>query len=368
MQELVSSRRTLAFNLYCITGAVLGIAAIFTPWISTSAGFFEESRNLDELIRDVIFPPHIEYLVGAFSFVLGSLIAFYTPLGGSVQSAGLLIFLLAESDRQEAFRDSANPFYHGSLSFGFFLGCASAVIVLSSVYYSLLTSGWSRESSWKDKMRTFLRTRTFHIRPDTTLQDPSPAPARMVAQYKRPLSAIALMLVVALLFVAGVNYPYGPQPPLREVDGGVVMTRGSGLWDYLTISVNDSIQSVTWSATSPDLHNGTWVTHTYEPLNLGGMNITLAVIDFQGNGRKDVGDAVVLTASPGSFLEDRMYRVALTQEPFNWMRPHITYEVSFTYHDGKLKSWVSIEPPDITIIMAQSSPELVGLTHASAMR
>lgn len=352
--EMASSNRALVFNLYCIAGALIGIAAIFTPWITTSAGLFEDSNNQDEMIRDGVTHSHyLDYLLGGFLFVVGCLIAFYTPLGGSIQSVGLVLFLHAELDRQEAFRDSTQSIYHGSVGFGFFLGCVSAVIVLSSIRYSYLMRQQSREISWSDKTRVLLRTRTFHVRADTTLQDHSSGQVRLVNQYKRPLAAICLMFVIAILIVAGVNYPYGPDPPLQKVDGGVLWVRDwvytSLAWTF-NLTVYDSSQSTTWLITSEDLGNETWVVHSWAPLGLGDMNVTLSIIDFQGNMRMDLGDAVVLTADYGGFHENQTYRIALTWGHGSFSVPRQTVEASFTIHGGELDSWISIEPPSEPLI------------------
>jgi hypothetical protein len=117
-------------NVLCLVGATLAVLSLFLPWAlmqddlsgdKTEVGAFE----FDETFMGIhLFPDNFRYSVTLF--VIGTAIAFFSPLGGILQLIGGIGFTLTSATSQ---------FEHSELIF--WLGPAVAIIASVMVLSSL---------------------------------------------------------------------------------------------------------------------------------------------------------------------------------------------------------------------------------------
>lgn len=91
----------LRFNILCVAAAVVGLAGMLLPWVTTTFNMsdFESNLFVDDYAASLGQVPHesgllIGIALGAFTVVAGTALTFTTPLGGIVQSAGLAMTLV----------------------------------------------------------------------------------------------------------------------------------------------------------------------------------------------------------------------------------------------------------------------------------
>ncbi|MBN1677885.1 MAG: hypothetical protein JW880_05035 [Candidatus Thermoplasmatota archaeon] len=100
-------------------GAVIGLAAIFSTWVKIGYLFWGTELNLIDVLN------HAEdslLVAGCWLFLAGTLIAFLSPEGGTLQLAGVVLFtswFVGETDKMPS---GAGPY----------MGLASAVLVMAS--------------------------------------------------------------------------------------------------------------------------------------------------------------------------------------------------------------------------------------------
>lgn len=102
MRKITAPFKVFSPNLQCLFGAALGMAALFLPWLLLDPGFaypraigigytpvFEGSAmNLFQVVA--LIPGSVKLFCALFA--AGAALSFFTPLGGILQSVGLVAF------------------------------------------------------------------------------------------------------------------------------------------------------------------------------------------------------------------------------------------------------------------------------------
>jgi len=111
-------------NVLCLVGALLAVAAIFSTWITLGFMFWTKEMNLIDVFNQV--ESSSDFWLPAVLFLVGTIVAFVSPLGGVMQVIGVPLFI-------SAFGSNAD----GKLPSGIgpYLGFAAAIIVLASLAY-----------------------------------------------------------------------------------------------------------------------------------------------------------------------------------------------------------------------------------------
>jgi len=125
-------------NLLCVVGACIGVAAVFLTWIHEPPSMLGP--------RSIHYEPTIVYMVvtqylyygAATMFLLGTVAAFASPVGGIPQLASLMLFAqgIVESG-DDPWLDGIDP--QQRLRIGMYLGMASCFLVLSGLLSPLGT-------------------------------------------------------------------------------------------------------------------------------------------------------------------------------------------------------------------------------------
>ena len=342
---------TPTINILCIVGALIGLAAIFSPWAWYEGGFVQISHNLDEQLVHMV-PDALDHwlFIGGAAFCIGVLIAFVTSFGGLVQLFGLVLFFYDSVGWFETLHDWK---LDAGLGVGFFVGIASCAIVCLSIVRPL-GIGYSKSGIRSTAERFYVMN---HNRGSPSSGS---APGRVIGlSFLRLLllngewAAVLLSaILVGAAFVGGMNYSHGKSAPLDEVEGGVAWKIADGQLVRggtrpFAVTVNDSIHSVSWSMDySAHNESSSWTAYTLGSRLLGDMNLTLTFVNWDGNGSAGFGDAFFVVASgPDTFAEDRLYRMTYSaMSPFVWPFVWGYTEISFKFHDGELHSWISKDP------------------------
>lgn len=131
-------------NPQCTVGALFGILSFSLTWIQMSVPswylhfhYYDPNYNLFEVI--LVSPPEMSFY--CLLFLIGSIVAIITPLGGIAQSCGLLGFILSLRYFATGYEWSAwSRLYEYSYSLdapnlgaGYFLAVTSCVLVITSV-------------------------------------------------------------------------------------------------------------------------------------------------------------------------------------------------------------------------------------------
>jgi len=125
-------------NLLCVVGACIGVAALFLTWI------YEPPSMPGP--RSIHYEPTIVYMVvtqylyygAATMFLLGTVAAFASPIGGIPQLASLMLFAqgIVESG-DDPWLDGIDP--QQQLRLGMWFGMASCFLILASLFIPLGT-------------------------------------------------------------------------------------------------------------------------------------------------------------------------------------------------------------------------------------
>ena len=103
-------------NVLCIVGAFMGLVAIFCGWGAHAYTPGAPQENLLQIIDHML---NIHILAGCVLFLIGSLIAFLSPMGGIVQLIGVGLFIFGWT----SWPDGVGPY----------LGIISAFILVISM-------------------------------------------------------------------------------------------------------------------------------------------------------------------------------------------------------------------------------------------
>ncbi|MGQ9588557.1 MAG: hypothetical protein ACUVT7_09305 [Thermoplasmata archaeon] len=85
-------------NLVCLGGAVLGILSLFMPWALVHDSFLDDTTNIGAFDFDEEYDDRYSYPdnlgTTVILFLIGTVVAFVTPLGGILQLIGSVGFIL----------------------------------------------------------------------------------------------------------------------------------------------------------------------------------------------------------------------------------------------------------------------------------
>ena len=111
-------------NILCLVGAVIGVIAVFSTWITARFLFWSREMNLIDVYNQVGSSSH--YYLPAVLLLIGAVVVFITPVGGILQVIGVPIFLSVFATNSDGKLPSG---------VGPYLALVGAVIVLASLVY-----------------------------------------------------------------------------------------------------------------------------------------------------------------------------------------------------------------------------------------
>jgi hypothetical protein len=118
-------------NSVCLAGAFLGLLSFIIPWMQTRGGGSLAAPLGDFMTGAQTLVDSPAMVIGAFCFLIGSLLAIVSVAGGLVQLAGITSFLIGTlSLGQSEFYSWQGSFV---LATGFYLGAMSTAIVAFSL-------------------------------------------------------------------------------------------------------------------------------------------------------------------------------------------------------------------------------------------
>ena len=127
-------------NMLCIVGAVIGVVAVFLTWIHEPPSMpSPPSIQYDPTIAYMVTNQYL-YYGASVAFLVGTVAAFATPLGGVLQTGGLLVFAAGIIDSgNDLWLDGIDP--QQELRAGMYLGIVSCTLVMTSLFSPLGTGG-----------------------------------------------------------------------------------------------------------------------------------------------------------------------------------------------------------------------------------
>ncbi len=304
--------QTISVNLLCILGAVVGLASLLLPWQWTAEGFSSTDWSVADLLRDgahghpgIIYPALIVY-------VTGTIMALFAPPGGFVQIVGLTMFCSEEIKREENY-----TFMETGLSVGFFVATISTAIVMAALISPTGPGHGAGTKWWSSRAFTFARTRVANNR---VLRLSWATPCDIFTVMRLPSRKVTVGLVAAsvvALIAFSTTLLHGDDGPVSKVGEGVLLSfgelRGGGNWDNSMIRVSDGVIQVQWNLTSDVWEERTWTAVSFEPMDLGGIDLRLTVVDWGGDGYRTLGDQVVLAPINGTAFEnDVPYAISIS--------------------------------------------------------
>jgi len=114
--------QAMKVNALELVGAIIGAIAIFSTWITVGFLFWDREMNLLNVINET--GASSDWWFPSLLFVIGTVIAFVSPIGGFLQLVGAPWFMIVFTQHADGRIPSG---------IGPYLGLASAVVVLASM-------------------------------------------------------------------------------------------------------------------------------------------------------------------------------------------------------------------------------------------
>jgi len=136
----------LKINVLCIIGSIVGICSFFIPWIYAWGWISPSGDNLFVISSDTHYS--IDWRLSALIFIIGSIIALLSPIGGFIQftGVGMMIGLLATV-----------TYPHGTMDSGIIIGLISALFVTIS-FFKPIGIGFNNTSlRLRDRLVAFVK-------------------------------------------------------------------------------------------------------------------------------------------------------------------------------------------------------------------
>ncbi len=145
-------------NLLCLVGASIGVVSAFVAWINEPPTIPGPWSNYREPSLIFMVANHYLYRGAAAVFLIGTLAAFASSLGGVLQTASLIVFAKGIIDSGgDPWLDGIDP--QQTLNIGMYLGIVSCALVMTSLSSPLgtgcLRPGRSRNIRLMERLLTF---------------------------------------------------------------------------------------------------------------------------------------------------------------------------------------------------------------------
>ncbi|HIH01457.1 TPA: hypothetical protein HA259_05200 [Thermoplasmata archaeon] len=328
-------------NVLALSGVIVGVAAVFCTWFEWNYTYGTWSTSLWEFLTHRWFAVDPAE-VGGVLFVSATVAALFTQISGSVQVAGLAM----------VFKDLTD---HATMGIGFYMGVLSAAIVLASMAFPVGPGFEAGPYSIRNRLAIFGRKASQPGK--QSLKGRHSLRVRLERLFRANGKWVSLLVAVSVWSVTVVSYEndfFRDDPVLTQVEGGFVADGFSfdsvffPLSKYRRLSLDDGENSVSWNFSSLELVAGMWCAVDIGYRNLGPLNISLTVVNINGDDFFGPGDQLIVLARNGtSFEEDVVYCVSLKAVMPNDVIYYdtrfspLTVMISFVFHDGVLDSWVS---------------------------
>lgn len=144
-------------NLLCMVGASIGLLAVFVAWMNEPPGIPGPPDIRWEPSIAYMLANHYLYFGASAAFLVGTIVAFASPIGGILQSASLAAFAIGIVESgSDPWLDGIDP--QQTLRVGMYLGIASCTLVLTSLFSPLgtgkLRPGKSRKIGLTERLLT----------------------------------------------------------------------------------------------------------------------------------------------------------------------------------------------------------------------
>lgn len=128
-------------NMLCYIGAILAVLALFLPWAVIQNELTDSRVNLGPYDFDEGFPSNFRYSVTLF--LIGTILAFLTPIGGILQFIGSVGFMLTASTTDFPIPGLVDMIFYVGPVIGFL---ASFMVLLSLL--SPIGIGYNQETEY----------------------------------------------------------------------------------------------------------------------------------------------------------------------------------------------------------------------------
>lgn len=335
-----------SINVLCICGAIIGVAAVFCEWTYFSqVDYFVTGNLIDYIVPDRYHDPLDLSLIGGLIFVLGTGLAFVTPLSGLVQASGMVAFAIEIRNRASDVSSYSDGTMEFGLWIGFYVGIASAAIVLLSIPVPMGPGIERHRYDIRNRLFVFngwrIGRKAHHIKRPKLV-------AKAIIIHRKWVSILIAVMLASTILVLHDRDFFREDPLLAEVMGGVILEPCSpdlglyaaGPWESYHISMYEGENGTGWAFQNAGLDDGTWSALPLGEKAIGDLNVSLVIIDKWGDGMVGFGDSLVFTAQDDKmFVDDVVYRLLWsTNRTIAWSG----WEISFMFHDGNLDSRMSL--------------------------
>lgn len=133
---------TWNINLLCLIGASIGMVAVLVAWISEPLSIPSPPSIRWEPSIVYMVTNHYLYYGTSAAFLVGTIAAFVSPLGGILQSASLVAFAMGIIESGgDPWLDGIDP--QQTLRVGMYLGIVSCTLVMTSLLTPIGTGSLS---------------------------------------------------------------------------------------------------------------------------------------------------------------------------------------------------------------------------------
>jgi hypothetical protein len=330
--ELERVRGPPVFNVLTLCGVVIGVAAIFCSWFRWDLSVGTWSTTLWEYLTHGYFRVNHLGDVGIALFILGTIAALFSQMFGAVQIAGLAMVFTDVADR-------------AMMGIGFYMGIFSAAVVLASVAFPIGPGFESGTISLRNRFTVFGYGAAQPERQGVKGRYPlRPGLGRLFRANGKWISLLVAVSIWSFTVVSYENGFFRNDPLLTQVEGGFVADSSSfgitaiPLHEGAGISMHDEENRVHWNFSNPELVAGKWCAVNLGYRNLGALNVSLTVVNHNGDQYFGPNDQLAVIAQNGTFFEDDVvYHIQWVYGVYDrYYLVSPAFGFSFVFHDGDL--------------------------------